>query len=219
VLISHASDTNVTAEMAEALPGNVRRWFVNHAETYHPMVYPVPVGFRHSERIQADLRKQADKGRPARRNLVYMNHLRDHPAYRRAPHPPEGVRAGIFELFAGRSWVTARDNTLDARLTEAEFYAEIAAHDYMISPPGAGIDCHRHWECLALGTIPIVLSCATTRPLDDMPCLQVARWDEVNPELLEAKLPELRARFDSVAMRKLGFSYWRERIEACISIL
>lgn len=37
------------------------------------------------------------------------------------------------------------------------YIEELARHKYCASPEGNGVDCHRTWEALALGVIPIVL--------------------------------------------------------------
>ena len=43
------------------------------------------------------------------------------------------------------------------RLSVGEFMQEIAKHKAILSPPGAGYDCYRHWEALAVGTVPLVV--------------------------------------------------------------
>jgi hypothetical protein len=43
------------------------------------------------------------------------------------------------------------------RLSVGEFMKEIARHKAVLSLPGIGYDCYRHWEALAVGTVPLVL--------------------------------------------------------------
>jgi len=38
-----------------------------------------------------------------------------------------------------------------------QYIRELAHYKYCASPEGNGVDCHRTWECLALGVTPIVL--------------------------------------------------------------
>tara|TARA_B110000285_G_C14978477_1_gene540137 strand:- start:19 stop:822 length:804 start_codon:yes stop_codon:yes gene_type:complete len=38
-----------------------------------------------------------------------------------------------------------------------EYIEELSHYKYCISPEGNGVDCHRIWECIALGVIPIVI--------------------------------------------------------------
>ncbi len=205
VLISHASDASVTTDMVATLPQNVVRWFACHVETMHPKAEVVPVGFIYSSDVVGWIVAQALAGRRESCGLLYMNHTREHPNY-------HGCRDGIWERFEGKSWVFKQP----ARLPFPQFFAELAAFDFVLSPPGCGPDCHRHWEAMALGTIPVVLRSVCTQPLEDMPALIVDSWKEVTEERLVAALPELRARFDSPAMQKMTLTYWRERIFSCI---
>ena len=55
---------------------------------------------------------------------------------------------------------------------------------FVASPHGNGLDCHRTWEALCLGCIPIV----KTSPLDDLyeglPVLIVGEWRDICENLL-----------------------------------
>ena len=57
---------------------------------------------------------------------------------------------------------------------------------YVLSPRGAGEDCHRFYEAIYLYSIPIVKR--TNTPFDKLynvfPCLIVNDWNEVTQELL-----------------------------------
>jgi len=58
---------------------------------------------------------------------------------------------------------------------------------YVLSPPGAGIDCHRFYEAIYLDAIPIVkrTNTAFDKLYNAFPCLIVNDWEEVTEELLE----------------------------------
>ena len=55
---------------------------------------------------------------------------------------------------------------------------------FVASPEGAGIDCHRTWEALLLGCIPIVKKSALTGLFAELPVLIVDDWQQVNRDLL-----------------------------------
>jgi len=77
---------------------------------------------------------------------------------------------------------------------------------YVLSPHGNGLDCHRTWEALALGCIPIV----KTSPLDPLftglPVLIVQSWNQVTQKLLNEFRP------DYSQMEKLELKYWKRLI-------
>jgi hypothetical protein len=41
-------------------------------------------------------------------------------------------------------------------LPAAQYFAYLPAHKFVVSPEGNGVDCHRHYEALMAGCIPII---------------------------------------------------------------
>jgi hypothetical protein len=83
---------------------------------------------------------------------------------------------------------------------------------FVLSPHGNGLDCHRTWEALVLGCIPIV----KTSPLDemyrDLPVLIVKSWSDIDEELLNNTIntfKELKFNYD-----KLTLKFWVEKIKS-----
>lgn len=81
---------------------------------------------------------------------------------------------------------------------------------FVISPHGGGYDCHRTWEALVLGCIPIVKTSKIDILYDDLPVLIVNDWKDVNVELLENTI----AKFSNMEFRyeRLTLSYWMQKI-------
>jgi hypothetical protein len=79
---------------------------------------------------------------------------------------------------------------------------------FCVSPPGNGIDCHRTWEALYLGVIPVVAP-SPAGLLDQLPCIVMDDISAVSLEGLEVARLSLNGPF---AWEKLTLSYWR----ACI---
>lgn len=203
ILITSFSDAECTTAMSRRLPPNVKRWYSNNVAAHHPRIIPIPIGLRTSSEGEVTLRKTMDRGRLSQRNLVYMNFWR---RLRRTPNP----RKGIYEMFGGKSWVTTEGGFEHVAMDH--FYEQMISHPYILSPPGAGPDCHRHWESILLGSIPIVLKSPAMKILYGLPCLQVNHWGEVTEERLLAELPELQKLFHSPDMEIIWFDYWKQRI-------
>ncbi len=89
-------------------------------------------------------------------------------------------------------------------------------YTFVISPHGNGVDCHRTWEALCLGCIPIV----KTSPIDilykDLPVLIVEKWEDINIELLErtSKVFKTKQINNEFNMHKLELKYWVELIKS-----
>ena len=86
---------------------------------------------------------------------------------------------------------------------------------FVISPHGNGLDCHRTWEALCLGCIPIV----KTSPLDPLyeglPVWIVKEWSDVNLTLMSKILQEFDQKMQNNEwkMEKLTLEYWTKQIQ------
>jgi hypothetical protein len=64
-------------------------------------------------------------------------------------------------------------------------------HRFVLSPLGNGLDCHRTWEALALGCIPIVRSSPLNTLWEGLPVWIVNSWSEVTEDSMDQKAAEL----------------------------
>jgi len=86
---------------------------------------------------------------------------------------------------------------------------------FIISPHGGGYDCHRLWEALILGCIPIVKTSPIDKLYEDLPVLIVKSWSDITMELLikiikEFKIKHLNKEFK---YEKLSLQYWMNLIK------
>ena len=134
------------------------------------------------------------------KNLAYMNFKIETCPHERQP---------VFDKFSDKVWVTV--GTVDISNDGHEKYLrEIRSHKFCICPRGNGIDCHRIWECLYLGTIPICVNNVALDQFKDLPILFIDSWDEVTPAMLESVYDEFSKREWDV--KKLHMSYWEDAI-------
>ena len=83
---------------------------------------------------------------------------------------------------------------------------------FTLSPAGAGLDCHRTWESLLLGSIPVVLRSPLEELFARLPVVIVDDWSEVTPTRLRSELDRIaRTSFD---FSQLELGYWRARIQS-----
>ena len=83
---------------------------------------------------------------------------------------------------------------------------------FVISPQGNGLDCHRTYEALALGCIPILKSSPIDSLFDDLPVLIVKKWSDVTKELLEKTSEEYSNK--QFKMEKMSLVYWNNLINS-----
>ena len=58
-------------------------------------------------------------------------------------------------------------------------------YKWIISPHGNGLECHRTYEAIALGCIPVVKSSTLDIMYKDMPIIILNDWNEISLELLK----------------------------------
>lgn len=90
-------------------------------------------------------------------------------------------------------------------------WSEMSKFYFVISPHGNGLDCHRTWEALALGCIPIVKKSwlSVGKLYEDLPVLIVDNWSDITLELLEKTKNEL---FTNKIPDKMYIEYWKNLI-------
>jgi hypothetical protein len=92
-----------------------------------------------------------------------------------------------------------------------ELWKKQIEYAFIASPFGNGPDCHRTWEALILGCIPIVLSSEMDSLFDDLPVLLVKKWSDVTEELLHQTIKEYKEKEFNV--EKLTLEYWVKRFK------
>jgi len=87
---------------------------------------------------------------------------------------------------------------------------------FAVSPPGHGLDCHRTWEALCLGCIPIVKRSPLDPLYEDLPVLIVDSWSDINIAKLETVVQDFKNR--KFNYDKLKLSYWMNKINSVASV-
>lgn len=84
---------------------------------------------------------------------------------------------------------------------------EIRNSKFVFCPRGNGIDTHRLWETLYMGSIPIVRFEPQTHHLfTDLPILFIDDWSVITEEFLQEKYREITSK--TWNMEKLKVGYW-----------
>lgn len=96
------------------------------------------------------------------------------------------------------------------------YIEDVSRHKFCISPKGNGVDCHRTWECLYLGVIPIVEKSPHMSYFCDLPILFVDSYDDISIDYLNQVYQHFQQR--SFNMEKLSLSYWNRKIRGHFSM-
>lgn len=204
VLITTDGDLSVpsqlrpqTVALLKAHP-MMRGWYSQNADGSDPAVVPFPIGL--------DLHTPAPWTTPLRL-LAQLGQIgRDAPA---AASRPLRVFSDLgLSLTAARREAHAavagcgHVDLADRRVSRIDIWRRYASYPFVMSAHGNGLDCHRTWEVLCLGGIPIVKTSSLDPLYRGLPVAIVEDWREVRDMArLERWLERLAPLADAEAVR------------------
>lgn len=203
VLISHNSDNELTEALVKLLPDNVVRWFAQNADVEHPRIEGLPIGIANSGWDHGDFGrlKRIARQRLPQKNLAYLC---------ASISTKSDVRQKVYEKFKDSPFVTVRGG--ENFILIDEFLSDIASHPFTLSPRGNGVDCHRTWEALYLGSYPVIEKSAAMRYFKDLPIVYVDSMDEVSEGMLRERYEKMSR--EPRNLQSLSMSYWKKRIRS-----
>ena len=213
-------------------PENARRFldddrlvsaWVQNLDTEHPKAFPLPLGLdfhnlhmnksgpwhEHEDVLSPNQQEQqihaiaADSPPFEQRRPAVLSH------FTVGTQPIE--RSQWQDYFKEQSFA----ETPEGMIERPTLWNMMAGAQFVASPPGAGMDCHRTWEALVLGSVPIVRHFAPMAAMfEDLPVWQIECLSEVTEESLQRKADEVsdrlsRSQYD---FGKLTIGWWKERL-------
>jgi hypothetical protein len=139
------------------------------------------------------------------KNLVYMNFN---------PNTFPDERNLVLNKFKNKDWVT-NGTFKRTHKGHEKFIEEIYNHKFTLCPRGNGVDTHRLWTSLYLGSIPIVIYHKIFKPFEHLPILFINNWDEITNDFLKKKYTEISSKTYDFTI--LTMSYWKKQCQ-CITI-
>lgn len=104
---------------------------------------------------------------------------------------------------------TDYNDVLHEPLSRLAIWQKMTEYMFIISPHGTGLDCHRTYEALALGCIPVVRSSTLDILYRDLPVVILQSWNDIS---LKALLEEAEKVKDK-DFKSLELQYWVNKIK------
>ena len=154
-------------------------WFGQNGDAQHPKFHPLPIGFPNREwehgNLATLLHKAMDTSLLQKLHLVYVN----------LGIGSNRQRKGIVDHL--RAWKTGNIPYFGERGSHDQYLTDMKQSVFVLSPPGNGIDCHRTWEAVLMGSVPIVLSSFAFGALaESSPIWVVDDFSHLTPAELDA---------------------------------
>ena len=95
-------------------------------------------------------------------------------------------------------------------LPRTQTWRNMTEFAFVLSPFGNGMDCHRTWEALLCGCIPIVRSSVFNELFEGLPVLIVEKWTDISLQLLVTALADFKDKREKNELKyeKLELSYY-----------
>jgi len=181
---------------------NIVAWFGKNLVIDHPKAAPIPLGIgnRYWSFGKKHCVDSVLKNPPKKDKFLYMNFHKGIQRERRGP-----IRQKVINLFQHKSFCYK-----SGRKKFQSYLVDVARSKFVLSPEGNGIDCHRTWEAMLLGSFPIVTTSEIDCLFEDLPIVIINDWTEVTKEFLDEKYEELcNCEYN---LEKLYADYWVNKI-------
>ena len=195
IVILGKSDIELDQKIAHIAQNFNFLLFGNNLNIKHPNLGYLPMGRDWRGKKYHHLHPSVNK-----KCLVYCNFsINTHP-----------IRKTIYEKLRKKKFIDFdhMGEFLNYPIGHDEFYRRLRQAKFCIAPRGNAIETFRMWDCLYLGTIPIVVrEAAFHDALEDLPILFIDSY-QAYAELTEKKLNQI---YNEMCLRELNYNKLKNR--------
>lgn len=203
ILLTFNEDQSIPREFSSYLDDEkIIAWFADHTDRRHPKLHSVPIGFPNYfwAHGKTEIINRCIQNVPSWENRdgfkIYVN-------FRIHTCPRERTEAWLY--FKEKSFsVVATDRSF------GDYLNDIKRCKFVVSPPGNALDCHRSWEALIMGAIPIMKHSPIDHLFDDLPVIFVDNWEIITEDFLKEQYQKLKEQ--TFNYKKLYADYWLDQI-------
>lgn len=213
ILITGNSDYQVNDNIIKRAPKNIKHWFAQNANSDN--IFGIPMGLENS--IECKISNHGYVWPHAQPKHDYISTL--------CPQEPSGyiyanfsistnspIRKKVCDLCESIEYITTdicSDYKEINKKSFANYIKSILEHKMVVCPEGNGVDCHRVWETLLVGRIPIVKKSTAMNHFSELPILYVQDWEQLKDK--KYIFSEYH-RVKNNNKQKLQFKYWESLV-------
>lgn len=201
-LITHQSDTMINKNLYRKKPKCIKNWYALNINYEDESLYSLPLGianeYSYKKNITGRNLDNINSKYYKQNSNLYINFTES---------TNEIERSWIKEYFKNFTWADIEYQTLSLD----EYSKKIQQSGFVMCPWGNGVDSHRIWETLFLGSIPIVKKHITFKNLEDLPILFVDDFKQVNEDILKEFMNSIK--YKNLNLEKLNITYWENFIK------
>lgn len=198
ILVTHNSDETAPGPYVRFLEEDkILAWFGQNMDLVHPKMHPIPIGIANGCWPHGDGSiLKTFQHRSLKTHCLYLN-------FSIGTYPQE--RQHAYDLLSKAPFSFSVPHK-----SFQGYLEDLASCEFCASPRGNGMDTHRLWEALYLGTIPIVKHSSLDPLYAEFPVILIDSWQQVSETFLQEKKAALR--LQSFSDEKLYMPYWTHLI-------
>ncbi len=190
-LLTHQSDNSISKKIFEKKPDCISLWLGINVGFVDDKLIPIPIGLANNHPKNIQFNDLASFNDIKKINKLYLN-FNENTNFKH--------RSELYKKFRNSDWAFLDSH----KLTIGEYVEKIKTYNFVLCPWGNGIDTHRFWEAIYLGSIPVTMEQYSYRAASGLPHILVESYDEIN-------LNQLQKYLDNNQMynyEKLKVDYW-----------
>ena len=196
IFISHNSDCGIDNEHRVYLDNDkVIKWFTQNTYILHNKLYSLPIGLGNQQYSHGNL--------PLIKSIIDAKIPKDLLVFKNF-----NIHTNYNDRIYTDSVTSSNGIHMHPPMDQVNYFKTIAKSKFVISPPGNGIDCHRIWECLYLGAVPIVKNHICFMQFKHLPILFIDDWNVVTEHFLRKNIDFV----NNSNLQELQLKYWRKLI-------
>jgi len=128
-----------------------------------------------------------------------------------AGSPSSAMRSTIVTEVSSSGGAEIQQDSMD----RGTFWGQLGTHRFVVSPPGNGVDCHRTWEAIAMGSIPIVsdrLDTLYRKNGFNVVTLTDNQWGKLEDPVVQKKMQDAASRYEKTIPEAMYLKYWTDKI-------
>lgn len=203
ILISGRGDSKITNEIYIKKPKCIIKWFAMNNQLNYSDIISLPLGVENSygcekgssiiiDDFLKEYNNKVKKDFKVYFNCNIMNNV--------------GERMNCYNSLCKNKYFYSQSN-----LRFSEYIHQVNKSFFVASPEGNGTDCHRTWEALYMGSIPIVKNHNIFKDCKELPILFIDSWKQITEKFLEEKYEYFNN--TSFNLEKLNINYWFDIIK------
>lgn len=110
-------------------------------------------------------------------------------------------RAQQINFFKGKAFCDHADKS-----NHLSYLKKLSHYKFTLSLHGAGVDCHRHWEILSVGSIPLIKSSFLDPLFVNMPVILYKHISQIDEDYLSVEYNKIRPLLNN--RKKLYRKFW-----------